>query len=689
MTPASTCHNTTQPGWAPRVFLWSACVLVAWMGSGCDVAGIPSPSGQDAGWADVTNDQREQVCTPNARRCFSGVVIACNADGTVESEYSCRGGEACDEGYCKPVSAECNPAAASAHEEGIPFSVSTGQLVFETGQDLKKVTQSVTLTNCTSSTLTIDTLAIDDSNNLPINDFFERDGVFHLTRESDLDDVELGPFEERTIAVSYDPRYAFSETSHKRGKLEIITVDEAYRTHTTSIDLVPHTYCVTVTPAQDFGMIDDPIADRVYIQNCGNQPIELTGVSVEPSKEETLTNAVLELLEAESIEGIELASGEIQDVPFVLIPNSNGYFDQQIVFDLADPDRFADPTPATRIHGRVIPNSCTPNTIDVPTVWTEDDDGEGRRYVDVNSRWSTDVDLGSRVHFQMNPAPPLIGEPYFSLVTPKGSRAKLEAPSDMILPLGKLSFETDVAGTYEVHMNYLDTNSRPMCESESQPKVLKIFARPTADLYVDLQWTTLGDQIETDVGYGRGADLNLHLSATDDENPSPSWGDKNEGCLGFGEYVSSPALGGEIEERSERAGCDSSNATIRSLSVSGAHREIMTVEQTNRRYYHIGAQVWSIADYFPNAKAKITIYANGQPVDSAEWVNDDWVQVVWSSEDDPTWDNEPPPDAAKQNEMIGAFYDLGKDHFWRFAVWDAQEQELLLYPFRFFPNTFP
>lgn len=557
--------------------------------------------------------------------------------------------------------------------------MSTNQLVFETGQDLKKVTASVTLTNCTNNPLVIDDIDIDDPNSLPINDFFERDGVFHPAPESDLDTVELGPLEEFTIAVSYNPRYAFSETSHKRGALEISTVDRAYRTHMTSLDLVPQTYCVTVSPGQDLGMIDAQVADRVYIQNCGNQPIEVTGISIEPDKEESVSNIELHLLEPDSTESIELASGEIQDVAYTVIPASSGHFDHRIVFDLADPARFANPTPSTRITGQVVAQSCTANTLEVPSVWTErGDDGE-RNEVAISERWSAEVELGSRVYFQMNPTPPWIGEPVFSLVPPTGSRARLEAPSDSTISLGKLSFATDVAGLYEVHMNYLDANARPMCEHEGQKTVLKIYARPTADLYVDLQWSTLADQIDNDVGYGRGADLNLHLAATDELQTSPSWGDRKEGCLGFGEYARNPALAEEFNDRSERASCNSANATIHSTSVSGAHREIMTVEQTNRRYYHIGAQVWSIADYFPTADAKITIFVNGQPVDSSEWVRNE----------QSFWDNEPMPDATRQNEMIRDTYGLGKDHFWRFAVWDAREQKLLLYPFRRFPNTFP
>jgi hypothetical protein len=226
-----------------------------------------------------------------------------------------------------------------------------------------------------------------------------------------------------------------------------------------------------------------------------------------------------------------------------------------------------------------------------------------------------------------------------------------------------------------------------MCDGEGQQTVLRLFARPTADLYVDLQWITLGDQIRTDVGYGRGADLNLHLTATDDDHLSPNWGDKYEACLGFGEYPT-----GEAGERYDTANCSSSGAEIHSLSVSGAHREIMTVAQTNRRYYHIGAQVWSIADFYANAQAKVTIWANGRKIDSHEWVNDQWATVLWAEgddSDDQIWANEPPPDEATQDEMLQRTYLLGKENFWPFAVWDAQEQELLLYPFRRFNNTFP
>ncbi|MFW5966265.1 MAG: hypothetical protein ACOCV2_02050, partial [Persicimonas sp.] len=173
--------------------------------------------------------------------------------------------------------------------------------------------------------------------------------------------------------------------------------------------------------------------------------------------------------------------------------------------------------------------------------------------------------------------------------------------------------------------------------------------------------------------YNHGVDLNLHMAATDtpDEDATVEWTDWVDGCFGLGEYPD------EVDDDkvpgAELAGCRSTRGRIDSLSVSGAHREVMRVEEADRRYYHLGVMVWSMYEY-SNVKLELRVLADGEVVEDFEF-RDEW----WGEYDNPP--REP-------TDMLVFDFDTALQ-VWRFGVWDAKLNRLLPYPRARFDTRFP
>jgi len=104
-----------------------------------------------------------------------------------------------------------------------------------------------------------------------------------------------------------------------------------------------------------------------------------------------------------------------------------------------------------------------------------------------------------------------------------------------------------VCGQYAIHLTVQDAAGHGSCNTAST--LLKV--APEQDLYVELIWTTPGDVDQSDVGAGKGADVDLHfaspLAAGPDvdgdgapdgwfdkvfdcysQNPSPEWGSEDD-----------------------------------------------------------------------------------------------------------------------------------------------------------------
>jgi hypothetical protein len=618
---------------------------------GCDVGGIPNPQTSDAGLQDAPS----QICTPKERICEGLEVVSCNAAGTAISSQACPLSTACIDGACEPVQTQCD---AEDEDDRFSYSVSKSELVFEVADVLKSSTNSLEITNCGDSPITLQTISFGEQP----TDHSVLPNVFTFVGPS-LEGLQIEPGDKETITVRYQPRYAYSRQS---GSLIVKIAGPTFQRF--SIALVPKTYCVSATPEVDLGLFDDQAEGSVRVHNCGTEPVELTGVYIKAKTDAADSRVDTSLVFAEPPDDDDelptLASGEHLEIDVDVAARSLGMLDHQVVFNVADSAKFLDPAPSSNLIGRVVADSCHDVTLDPPRVWGEQ--------MDSAYRWSVDdIPLGEVVFFEMQPLPEPGLQPIFSLVTPEASRARLDVPTAPLATSAKASFAPDVAGRYHVTMNVLDSQGRPMCA----PKELDLYARPTSDLYVDLTWKTHGDPIAGDTGFGYGADLNLYLTATDDLIDAPAWDDHIQSCYGLGEFIA--ARGQETQSNVYQAQCDSAGAQIQSLSVSGAHREIMVVEDISQRFYHIGVRSWSMYDY-PGADARLSVYAHGQRVADV-----DLLALWWGVAGDQ--DYEAPP--GDLDELLGV--ELSGRQAWHYGVWDAQTNRLLPRPPRRYDGSFP
>lgn len=82
------------------------------------------------------------------------------------------------------------------------------------------------------------------------------------------------------------------------------------------------------------------------------------------------------------------------------------------------------------------------------------------------------------------------------------------------------SFFVDLAGRYVMNLEVVDDRG---CVSEPSP--ITLVARPDEDIHVQLVWTTPSDPDETDIGFGAGTDLDLHVL-----HPNGCWEDTTWDC---------------------------------------------------------------------------------------------------------------------------------------------------------------
>ena len=113
------------------------------------------------------------------------------------------------------------------------------------------------------------------------------------------------------------------------------------------------------------------------------------------------------------------------------------------------------------------------------------------------------------------------------LDVPAGSSADFEPPNAV-----GTGFFIDLAGRYVFNLSVVDDRG---CESP-EPAVVTVVSRPDEDIHVQLVWATPSDPDETDIGFGAGTDLDLHVLHPNGcwEHPTwdchfrqrePNWGD--------------------------------------------------------------------------------------------------------------------------------------------------------------------
>ncbi len=89
---------------------------------------------------------------------------------------------------------------------------------------------------------------------------------------------------------------------------------------------------------------------------------------------------------------------------------------------------------------------------------------------------------------------------------------RMEPPRPLNVPFSPAgapltSYTTSIAGLYTVSLDVVDDQGRTSCTSTSR----SFTVTPSADVHVELTWTTPGDLDPFDTGPGAGSDLDLHV----------------------------------------------------------------------------------------------------------------------------------------------------------------------------------
>lgn len=634
-----------------RLALGPRCALIGVVFAaavlGCDMQGVPLPNTTDA----------PLVCEPGEQLCDGPLLQVCTDEGVYE-HVECAASTSCENGACRPIETHCD-GTLEDDDSLRDFSISPQALVFATDEQFKSSTASLDITNCSNDDLRLIDVRPYDPNRVGNRD------VFTMHRSELQAGDSIRPGETKSISVRYEPQYAFSR---EKGKLNVELLGSRYRQF--HVELIPKAHCVTATPEIELGIVDGRVKRRAHVQNCGTEPVQLDGVHINGTR--SPSPVALEHMEFPTV----LLPGEHLALPFDVEATDDtvpGPFVDNIVIDVADAEQYPAPL-STTVTGRLVQQECHDGELAAPTIWT-DQSGEA-------DGWSHSVRLGERIHIQANSAQAdreaTTGQAVFKLEAPHGSRARLEPTISEVIEPNRTSFVTDVAGVYEIEVDVVDDAGAALCDKDLQDddraeqRTLTLDVRPTADFYVDLQWITVGDLIPADVGYGRGGDLNLHLIAHDELVESTGLSSPEEACFGYGEYPLPLTL--DDLPTADIAECSSTGAQFHSLSVSGAHREIMTVDEVDRRYYYIGVSAFSMYE-FPRAFFRLSVYADGAPVNDIE-LHEPW----WPEEE-----HDSLPESL--DELLT--YELGGEEVWVFGAWDAQENRLLPRPPRRFPRDFP
>ncbi|MGM0556629.1 MAG: hypothetical protein ACQEVA_09660 [Myxococcota bacterium] len=611
--------------------------------SGCDLDPVPSDPtrGFDTGTQD---DAASTTCIPGQTRCPGSLPLVeqCTDDGSeFVFQENCAAGTLCQEGACTPIATQCEEST----DNNLPFTVSSTKLTFETTDDLKSTTASLELANCTESDIWLKRTEIRASSPSAGR------AVFSINNPADFQGLRIPPGISETIRVKYEPVYAFSrEPANLR--LEVIGEE----LHEFDIPLEPRSYCVSATPHAETGLIQGAKRGSVFLHNCGTEPIELESISTVPDKDEPQPQATVTLDKTSGFETLE--SGGFLEVPYRIAGGRLGPFNHRIIYHLEDADKFTEERISTAVTGRVASVECRSEQLPPPRL---EQGEESMRAWEFSALAGEEVGLAMHLP-EAEDGLPLSGTtPIYRYRPPDGSRSEWEHAT--FPTLGKNTFTPDIPGTYRVDLNYIDATGRPLCEW----KTARVHVRPDVPLYIDMKWKTHGDLIGHDTGYGRGADLNLHvLPASEVERRLP-WGDRSGDCYRYGEYFWRDSDATEPAQ----SRCDIYDGQIRSASVSGAHRESVAFTAIERDRYYIAIHAWSLGG-FQNAVADVRLYHEEQRVDAFELSDDieDLSEIPISTED------------LLQQRL------RSNDEVWILGYWDATTNTLVGHPTRYsgFPN---
>lgn len=552
--------------------LWAALFVLP----SCDLPGIPGYPLDQAG---LDSDAGSEASCPATPRCGAGnFVEQCAEDGETFEVVSCGIAELCRAGSCEDVTGSCDAT------QGRPFRLSDREIAFDapellancdcsgaTGCSCNEVEyepqrKSITIENCSSRPLYLQGTVLKNTSLRP-----DSTPVFVLAESYGARTIEPGRGLE--ISVIYRPAPGVSQLAGSDLNISLIGDSAEFF----AVPLRTRSFCITATPTVDIWTLipGQELTRPVVIQNCGTEPVTLTGAEVDGWKgpgEPTVK--ISEKLP------FTLAGGDEADALIKLAPESPGLFEGAVHFQFAEEVVRRGAT--TVIRGAAAENGCSMTPLPALTSFA-------------NGR-VLDSDLETVAPAALITMVPTTGPA--TLVPVYTLRDK---PDPF---LGRVVFEpdsatlfADVVGPYVIRYRAFDQETGLMtCEFED----VAVDVRPSAPLYVELTWRADGDSIVDDAGFGRGADLDLYVRATE---TGGTWSDSDTSCFPDARVPCSEAVGSRV-----------------SLSQSGWNPEAYRFARVEGLTFSFGAYLrnpYNFGGDGGGVRATLKVWRDGELVEAA------------------------------------------------------------------------
>lgn len=525
---------------------------------GCNLPGIPLFTTIDSSDAQVAPDSGSgtEVCKPGGRTCIGNSVRICSADGASFAIEACGVGETCDIDTCRAI-----PNTCAGTER---FALSQSELAFDVTDDLKAQTKQLRLENCSAAPFVLRDASVRGP---------ERpDGaaVFALTTPVTQSSVPAGG--SVILKIQYRPTQGLT---HVVGRLELSLV--LGELTNVEIPLRSKAICAAASPRIDFGYVTTGsyLEGAGILQNCGTEELRLERLEAPPTLDVELSEKIPYSLEP----GEQIAYGVRAR------PQNPGFFSGTISFSFEGHQL----TPMTRVDGLAGEAGCTDVTLTSPQLLANDELRPPAPGDEVRIRYpDADVRL---FHWTQ-----LIDQPSFSF-------ERFERTSD------GFTIRPRVIGTYQASVTGFDvTSGLPSCDVSTFT-----FDLDAPDgLYVELAWFNDGDAIPSDVGFGNGINLDLHVVSTLDGEGT--WNEERDDCF--------PGVLGP---------CGAAGGTI-SASQSGGIPEFVHFADPDPYTFEVGVYL-SNPFNFPGGRARVRVYRDDELVteltSGLQSANDFWLVGRW------------------------------------------------------------
>ncbi len=393
-----------------------------------------------------------QVCEPSSRRCTSGNTLqVCAVDGSDFDVRACLNSETCSNGTCGAIENTC--------AAGQPFSFSATRIEFEVRADYKSQVAAILVENCSDREIVIEQ-AIVRSPKRP-----DGASVFILTSEFGQR-IKVAPQSKIAVGVTYRPSPGLSRVV---GSLDLGITSNSYGRY--SIPLTTRAVCASSTPILRLGVVQDPIAETIYFQNCGTESVEITEITsgqtiAVPLRKLPITVKPLQHLEVE-----------------ILPPTELGLVDDRIEFKSGEAT-----LATTQVKGFVAEPECATLSL-----------GE----------FASTLPLRVRSTVAIVPDSVEAGTvPFFEMI-----ERPIASQSNAISRGEYATLKPDIVGPYVVQARAINDTAVGCGLVQSVFEAL-----PDKPYLVEVTWENVGDLIPDDAGPGRGVNLDLHVVLRDSES---------------------------------------------------------------------------------------------------------------------------------------------------------------------------